>query len=79
MTAAQHVVLLAKARRLAESGEGAAARVAAGLSLSEVADAIGVSPSALWRWEHGERSPRGDRAVAWARLVAELAAAGTAA
>lgn len=68
----QHLVLLAKARRLAESGEGANARIAAGLSLRETADAIGVSPSALWRWEHGERSPRGLRAVAWARLVDEL-------
>lgn len=75
----QHLVLLVKARRLSESGDGARARIAAGLSLREVADAVGVSPSALWRWEKGERSPRGDRATAWAQLIADLAREGSAA
>lgn len=73
------LLLLAKARRLSESGEGAKARIAADLSLSEVAGAVGVSPSALWRWEHGERSPQGARAVAWARLIDDLTKASSAA
>lgn len=47
----------------------------AGLSLREVADAVGISPSTLWRWEERERAPRGAAAVAWVRLLDELASA----
>lgn len=70
----RELLLVAKARRLSQSGEGAEARANAGLSLSEVADAIGLSPSALSRWEHAERTPRGTRAAAWAELISELEA-----
>lgn len=72
------ILLVARARHLAKSGEGARIRAAADLSLGEVATAIGVSVPALWRWEHGERSPRGERAAAWARLLSELQEAGAA-
>ena len=68
----RNVLLIAKARRLASTGSGARARESAGLSLSEVATAVGVSTSTLWRWEHGERRPRGPRAAAWAQLVDDL-------
>lgn len=66
------ILLVARARRLATSGDGMRIRTAADLSLSEVADAVGISVSALWRWEHGERAPRGAPAAAWARLLDEL-------
>jgi DNA-binding transcriptional regulator YiaG len=69
---AADILLVAKARRLAATGAGARAREAAGLSLSEVAAAVGVSVSALWRWEHGQRAPRGPQAAAWARLMDDL-------
>lgn len=66
------ILLLARARRLASSGDGQRIRTGADLSLSEVADAVGVNITTLWRWEHGERSPRGEPAARWARLLDEL-------
>lgn len=69
------LVLLTRARRLARSGEAQALRLAAGLSLREVADAVGISHSNLWRWEAGQRAPRGAAAIAWAQLLDQLAAA----
>lgn len=69
------VLLIAKARRLSQSGEARNLREAAGLSIREVAGAIGGSPSAVWRWENGQRQPRGQAAAAWARLLEDLRAA----
>lgn len=63
-----------EARDLAQSGCGRRIRVASGLSQAEVAAAIGVSPVAISRWEAGERRPRGAGAVAYARLLRDLAA-----
>lgn len=70
---AKQTLKLAQARRLATSGEGKTAREAAGLSLREVADVIGVSVSGLFRWENGDRRPRGEPAVAWAEFLEQLA------
>jgi transcriptional regulator with XRE-family HTH domain len=64
--------MLARARTLATSGAGLRQRTSAGLSLREVAQAVGVSPSTLWRWERGERAPRGKAAIAWASLLSDL-------
>lgn len=67
------LLLLATARRHAATGHGYAIRIRAGVSLREMADAIGLSHAALWRWERGERVPRrGPAASTWARLIAEL-------
>ncbi len=66
------LLMLASARTLAATGEGRRCRIAAGLSLREVASAIGASPTTVWRWEMAERSPRGSSAVAWASLVRAL-------
>jgi len=66
------VVELAAARRLAACGEAHRIREAAGLSLAEVAGAVGISIAALSRWETGHRRPSGAPAVAWARLLAKL-------
>ncbi|MFE2828483.1 helix-turn-helix domain-containing protein [Streptomyces sp. NPDC059271] len=38
----------------------AALRKAAGLTLQEVATAVGVTRGAVWHWEQGSREPRGD-------------------
>ena len=43
-------------------------RQAAGLSLAEVAVAVGVSPATILRWETGQRTPRGAAALRYARL-----------
>jgi DNA-binding transcriptional regulator YiaG len=64
---------LVRARQLAATGEGKTVREAVGLSLHETAGVMGVSVSALFRWENGERVPRGDRAVAWADFLGKLA------
>lgn len=34
--------------------------------LQEIADAIGVSPLTVYRWERGETQPRGVHALRWA-------------
>lgn len=36
-----------------------ALRTAAGLTLQEIATAVGVTPAAVWQWEHGKRNPNG--------------------
>jgi DNA-binding transcriptional regulator YiaG len=66
------IVQLALARRYALSGAGGRVRRAARLSLQEVADACGSSVTTVWRWEQGQRVPRGAPATAWVRLLIEL-------
>jgi DNA-binding transcriptional regulator YiaG len=66
---------LIRARWLARSGEGRRIRERAGLSLREVADAVGVDPTTLARWEHDRSVPRSRAAQRWADVIAEAAAA----
>lgn len=47
-------------------------RESRGLSTEDVASAVGVTQSAVSRWERGERIPRGPRAVVYARLLQRL-------
>jgi len=68
----EQTLRLAEIRRLAASGEAKAIRERADLSLREVAGAVGVSPSGLFRWENGERTPRGDAAVRYAKFLRQL-------
>lgn len=56
------------------SGRATDIRKCAGLSRSSVARDLSVAESALWRWEHGHRTPRGLHAAAYYRLLARLAA-----
>jgi DNA-binding transcriptional regulator YiaG len=62
----------AHARRLAATGEGQRARESAGVSLPELAAAVGTSAVLLARWEAGETEPQGDAARDWARIVHRL-------
>lgn len=66
---------LARARRLALTGEGRQIREAAGVSLRELAAAINppVSQATLQRWETGSSRPTPEHALAWARALARLA------
>lgn len=68
------LLLLARARRLASTGEARRLREQAALSLREVADAVGMPHTTLWRWENGQRTPHGAKASAWALLLDELKA-----
>jgi DNA-binding transcriptional regulator YiaG len=66
------ILLLAKARQLAVSGEAQKIRDAAGLSLRDIAAAVGVSQTTVWRWERGAQAPHGPGATAWALLLRDL-------
>jgi DNA-binding transcriptional regulator YiaG len=73
----EQVVDLAATRALARSGEARAIRERAGLSLREMAAALGVTRSALQRWEVGLRTPRGESAVRYGALLAALRESGS--
>jgi len=68
------LVRLAAVRSLADSGRARSIRRAAGISLQEVANVVGVRASTISRWESGQRVPRGDAALRYARLLHRLAA-----
>lgn len=72
----QELERLAEVRRLVSTGEARARRLHAGLSLSEVAATCGVDTSSVWRWETGVRSPRGEGAMRYGRVLDMLAARG---
>lgn len=65
-------VRLVQARALAASGEARQIRQAAGLSMSDIAADIGVTDSAVYRWERGERVPRGRAGADYAALLLRL-------
>ena len=69
---ADELATLATLRRSAASGVARAARLAAGLSLGEVASAVGVTASTVMRWERGERAPQGAPALAYAEVLRKL-------
>jgi DNA-binding transcriptional regulator YiaG len=50
-------------------------RRAAGVSRPRMAEALGVHPVSVARWERGSRAPRGARRLKYAALLAELARA----
>ncbi len=68
----EEILLLVDARRHAASGTGRAIRVAAELSMDQLAEAIGVTKPTIWRWEQRKHRPRGAAAIRWARLLADL-------
>lgn len=63
---------LAQMRRAASSGEARALRLQAQLSLNDIAGACGVHPSTVFRWESGDRVPRGEPAVRYANFLEAL-------
>jgi DNA-binding transcriptional regulator YiaG len=74
-TTSRQVLDLARARRLARTGDARRIRQGAGLSLADVAGVVGVDVSTLSRWETGDRRPMGRPAVAYARLLEKLSEA----
>ncbi|WP_409331141.1 helix-turn-helix domain-containing protein [Trujillonella humicola] len=63
---------LLQARALLASGEARRIRLAAGVSAGQIASDIGVSVSAVQRWERGERIPRTRAAGDYAELLLRL-------
>jgi DNA-binding transcriptional regulator YiaG len=64
---------LVRVRDLVTSGEAHRRRLAARLSLSEVAGAVRVAPTTVFRWERGERMPQGEAALRYLRFLDRLA------
>ncbi len=64
--------VLADARDLARSGQGRRARERSGVSLEELAAAVGVSVVELMAWELREREPAGAAAADYVRVVRGL-------
>jgi transcriptional regulator with XRE-family HTH domain len=73
ITPPDQVLALSATRRAAQSGQARRIRIAAGLSLADLAAALGVSRAALSRWETGHRIPRGEAAQRYAGLLDALA------
>ena len=63
---------LVRSRQLPGPEYRRALRLEAGLSLSDMADRLGVTRSAVSRWERGLRNPRVDNRVRYSELLAEL-------
>lgn len=63
---------LAQVRALVATGAARSIRLSANLSLAEVSETLGVSPATVLRWETGQRSPHGEAAIAYGRLLAQL-------
>ncbi len=69
------IKLLIAAREASASGRGAQLRKAANLSQVEIGNACGVSAPCVCRWEDGTRRPTGAAAVAYGRVLREIASA----
>jgi DNA-binding transcriptional regulator YiaG len=63
---------IARAILALESGEAIRLRRRLGLSQAGIAGAVGCEPATVSRWESRVRRPRGELAVRYGRLLAEL-------
>jgi DNA-binding transcriptional regulator YiaG len=64
-------------RELIESGQAASIRKDAKVSRPAMARTLGCAESAIWRWEHGQRMPRGRYARDYLRILTRLLARST--
>lgn len=65
----KNIASLIYGRHLAQNGKGRFLREAAGFSIQEMAQLLGVQPLTLRRWESGEtRRPHGSSAIRWADI-----------
>jgi transcriptional regulator with XRE-family HTH domain len=71
-TESSDAAVLVWARAAIRSGVAADLRIAAELSQAEVAEAVGVTSSAICKWEAGQRVPRGGAAVRYSRFLESL-------
>jgi DNA-binding transcriptional regulator YiaG len=74
MNGTANLIEVSRIRKLAGSGLAKEIRVRAGISQSEVAEALGFDRSTVHRWEFGERSPRGAAALRYGELLEGLLA-----
>lgn len=62
----------ARARAMAASGEARKLRLAAHVTLAELADEVGVTLMAIYFWETQQRCPSGDNAVRYFQALTKL-------
>jgi DNA-binding transcriptional regulator YiaG len=67
---------LAAVRALTASGAARSIRIAANVSLHEVAAAVPCSPSTVLRWERNQRRPHGDKGLAYGAILKSLMGSG---
>jgi transcriptional regulator with XRE-family HTH domain len=60
---------ISEVRALVANGEARAKRLERRLTLREIADAVGSSPSTIHRWEQGTSAPRSAHALRWAKAL----------
>ena len=58
--------------KLIASGEARKLRLAAGMSLENVGSDVGVTAAAVFRWESGERRPRGRNVIAYHQCLVTI-------
>lgn len=68
----EETIQLSKVRALTASGMARSIRISAKLSLPEVAEAVGVSAAAVYRWEKDERRPTGEAAIRYLVFLTKL-------
>lgn len=66
------LIEVAAVRRMLKAGEAQAIREFAGITRPELASALGVHPSDIYRWETGRRVPRPDLAERYGQCLARL-------
>jgi DNA-binding transcriptional regulator YiaG len=67
------LLLLTEVRRATQSGDARKIRIASQLSQPELAAACGVAASAVSLWERGQRTPKGEAGIRYARILRALA------
>lgn len=65
---------IAKARNLVRSGAAQSIREGADVSLAEMAGAVEVNVTTVWRWEKHQMMPRADAALRYLRVLEILMA-----
>jgi len=74
-TGAASLADLVRASRLPSVAERKRIRAAAGVSLRQVGEALGVSAETVWSWENDQWGPSKENAPRYRKLLDELAAA----
>lgn len=67
------LLTLAWVRRACRTGDARAIRLEAHASCAEVGASIDVDQATVWRWENGQRQPRGEAALRYAAVLRLLA------
>jgi DNA-binding XRE family transcriptional regulator len=67
------VAAVSQIRAELASGAARTARIATGARQSDIAEALGVDRSAVGHWETGKSVPSAEHALAYSRLLRQLA------